>query len=300
MLPVKPFPRAAKRHSWAAALLMLLVAAGLTAAAPAAAQPQVQAFPSPLRFVSQLDLECFRTSPYTPPATAVVTRHLNPILANLPPETNVLGNREQLCVPVAKNNVQPDPETLQFIQYVDLSCYRISGAAINRQLTLRQLNPVLGTMPTRTVVLTVPQQLCVPVFKNNLVPPDEVRKLVSYIDLKCYLEQPQTAMNRGLTLNHLNPLLTHLARHTVGVTFNRQLCVPVSKNNSIPSDVLPIVQYVDLEKWDISTPALSPTVNLQLTHLNPVLAHLPTEFAVLYGGTQLLLPVAKNNLIPPG
>ena len=52
------------------------------------------------------------------------------------------------------------------------------------------------------------------------------------------------------------PRSSGLAAHTASVTFNRQLCVPVQKNNQvIPDDVLNVVRWVDLEKFDIVTPA---------------------------------------------
>ena len=82
---------------------------------------------TPRAFASALDLECFRINQYAPPATNIVTTHLNPVLANLPVETVTLGVREQLCVPVAKNNVIPPQAVLDFVKYVDLSCYRIQG-----------------------------------------------------------------------------------------------------------------------------------------------------------------------------
>ncbi|WP_117209865.1 hypothetical protein [Allorhizocola rhizosphaerae] len=288
------------KRGWVATVLMGLVA-GLTAAAPAtAASPGIQAMPSPLRFVSHLDLECFKTNPYQPPQTAIFTRHLNPVLAHLPNETHVLGPREQLCVPVAKNNVLPPAGVLEFVRFVDLSCYKIQGASVNTQLNLRHLNPQLQNLPPRNVYLTVPVQLCVPVIKNGLYPPPEIRQLAMYIDLKCYIEQPNAPLNIGLGLRHLNPVLANLPAHEARVTYNRQLCVPVQKNNQpIPPEVLNIVRWIDLEKFDIITPALQAPFNLTINHLNPALAHLPTEQVQIQQATQLMLPVAKNNVIPP-
>jgi hypothetical protein len=74
------------------ALVALLVSVlGTGAAASAPAQAPAQALPSPLRFTSFLDLECFATEPYQPPDTVIVTRHLNPMLADLPEEKTRLG-----------------------------------------------------------------------------------------------------------------------------------------------------------------------------------------------------------------
>lgn len=286
--------------AWGAAALMAIVAS-VSVAAPATAQPSAQALPSPLRFVSSLDLECFRTNTYVPPTTTILTRHLNPVLANLPQETHTLGVREKLCVPVAKNNVFPPSDVIDFVRFVDLSCYRISGTTVAFPLNLRHLNPVFSNLPARNVTLAYPQHLCVPVIKNNVTPPAEVLSLVRYIDLKCYVETPQASLNVGVNLRHLNPVLANLAPHNASVTFNRQLCVPVQKNNQlIPADVLNIIRWVDLELFDIATPALTAPFTLQLRHINPSLVNLPLETAVIQQGFQLGLPVAKNNVIPPG
>jgi len=203
-------------------------------------------------------------------------------------------------VPVAKNNVIPPPGVVDFVRFVDLSCYRTTGINVNLPLNLRHLNPLLTTLPPRNVVITTPQHLCVPVIKNGVMPPPEVRQLVSYIDLKCYLEQPQASLSLPLNLRHLNPVLTSLAAHDVRVTLNRQLCVPVQKNNQpIPPAVLNIVRWLDLEMFDTVTPALTVPVNLTITHLNPLLANLPSESVTIQQATQLGLPMAKNNVIPP-
>lgn len=299
MSPV-PTPRRALRRLQVATVLMVLVAGGLSSAGSATAAPAPQALPSPLRFTSSLDLECFRTNTYVPPAVTFLTRHLNPVLAGLPAENVTLGAREQLCVPVAKNDVIPPAGVIEFVRFVDLACYRITGTNVNTTLRLDHLNPVLADVPTKSVVITVPQQLCVPVIKNGLVPPDEVRRLVSFIDLKCYLEQPQTSLHKALILSHLNPVLANLPRHQADVTFNRQLCVPVAKGTqAIPADVLNIVRWIDLEKYDIFTPATTVPVNLMLRHLNPLFANFPAEPVTMQQSTHVLLPVAKNGVIPP-
>jgi hypothetical protein len=283
-----------------AVALVILVSITVGGAAASAQQPQP--LPTPLRFVSNLDLECFRTPPYQPPVTfSIVTRHLDPVLAHLPAEATPLGPREQLCVPVAKNNIIPPADVLPFIRFVDLACYRIQGQTVNQPLRLTHLNRVFADLPVRSVTIFFPQQLCVPVIKNGVVPPPEVRRLVQYIDLKCYIEAPQVALNRTVNLRHLNPVLGHLPAHNAAITFNRQLCVPVQKNNQqIPPDVLEIIRWIDLEKYDIVTPPLPVAVNLTLNHLNPLLAGLPTEPVTITGAQQLLLPVAKNGVIPPG
>jgi hypothetical protein len=291
--------RLLRRRTAAAATLL---AAAVVALPLVSAPAEAVVLPTPKAFVSNLDLECFRTPAYTPPTTQVRTRHLNPVLTGIPIETVTLGPRQQLCVPVAKNGVIPPSPALDFLRYVDLACYRITGASLNRTLTLSHLNPQLASLPRRTVTLTSPQQLCVPVLKRGTNPPADVVRLVSYIDLKCYLESPQTALGVGLGLSHLNPLFaTGLAAHQGQVTFNRQLCVPVGKNSEvIPADVLNIVRWVDLEKFDLVTPALATPRNVTLAHLNPSLAGLPVEELTIQVANSIMLPVAKNGAVPPG
>lgn len=284
------------------AALTMILASALAGPAASAVPPPPLALPAPLPFVANLDLECYRTNPYTPPTTAVFTQHLNPVLTGLPAETVVLGNREKLCVPVAKNNVNPPPGVLEFVRYVDLSCYRIQGQPANRRLLLTHLNPVLREMgaPPNENAITVPEHLCLPVIKNGLVPPAEVLRLVQFIDLKCYATL-LTPLNIPLTLSHLNPVLGHLPRSQVRVTESRQLCVPVRKNQQpIPTDILNIVRWIDLEMYDMVTAPLPSPVNLTLRHINPAMSHLPQEQVVFNQAIQIGLPVAKNNAIPPG
>jgi hypothetical protein len=259
-----------------------------------------QTLPDPHTFVSNLDLECWQTVPYTPAFPPILTHHLNPVLSGLPDEKVTLGARQQLCSPVAKNGVIPPSSVLPFIQYVDLSCYQVTGINVNRPLNLTQLNPVLAGLPPQNVVMTSPQQLCVPVIKNNMSPPAAVLALVQYIDLKCYAITPPASANVPLTLSQLDPVLASMPAQKVTMQNNRQLCVPVQKNNqAIPANVLNIVRWIDLEKYDVtpSTP-VSPFA-LALNHINPLLVTLPTEQTSLTQPLQLAVPVAKNGAIPP-
>ena len=284
-------------------LITIALSATLTGIGTATpATNQALALPTPLAFVSNLDLECFKTDPFQPAVSApIVLSHLNPVLANLPRESVTLGPRTQLCAPVAKNGRIPPPGVLDFVRFVDLSCYQIRGATLNFPLVLSHLNPLLSTLPRQSVRLIAPDQLCLPVIKNNVVPPPEVLNLVRYIDLKCYVIQPQVPLNIGLNLAQLNPVLGNIPRADVRVVENRQLCVPVRKNEQvIPPEVLNIVRWIDLEKFDIIAPPLPTTISLRLQHINPLLANLPAEPARLTGAAQLGLPVAKNGVIPPG
>ncbi|GAB1818870.1 hypothetical protein [Herbidospora sp. RD11066] len=259
------------------------------------------ALPTPKDLTAYLDLECYKTNQYQPPATTLTLRHLNPVLANLPIETVQLGPREQLCVPVAKNNQQPPSPALDFIRYIDLACYRISGLNVGTGLVLSHLNPLFQGAARTQVTMTVPQQLCVPVIKNNVVPPSEVLAFVRHIDLKCYAITPNNPLGAQIGLRQLNPVLVPLIpNHAAQVTYARQLCVPVQKaGDVIPDSVLNIVRWIDLEKFDINV-AATPQVGLVIRHINPVLAGLPQEQVVLTGASQLALPVAKNGAFPPG
>ncbi|MFI6513264.1 hypothetical protein ACIBCT_37155 [Streptosporangium sp. NPDC050855] len=282
--------------------LVAVVVAALAVAFLGAPPAGALAPPTPKDLTAFLDLECFRTSPYQPPATVLTVRHINPALTNLPIETVTLGPREQLCVPVAKNNQLPPSPALDVIKYIDLACYRISGTTVNTGLVLSHLNPLFQNLPRTQISMNTPQQLCVPVIKNNVVPPAEVLSIVRHIDLKCYAITPNALLNQQVGLRQLNPVLVgKIPTHGVQVRHARQLCVPVQKaGDAIPPEVFALVRWIDLEKFDIVAPTTLPTVTLSLRHVNPVLAGLPAEQAVLSGASQLALPVAKNGNLPPG
>ncbi|MEU5863361.1 MULTISPECIES: hypothetical protein [unclassified Nonomuraea] len=290
-------------HRYATTAVRRLLSAGLAvfAAAFLVATPAgALALPTAKEFVSNLDLDCYKTTTYQPPAVTLSLRHINPVLANQPPVQVTLGQRTQVCVPVAKNNVIPPASVLDYVRYVDLSCYQVTGPQINQPLGLRHLNPVLQGLPGFDVTLNTPQQLCVPVAKNGVVPPADVLRVVSHIDLLCYGHTPNPLMNKALNLTQLNPVLVNqIPPRTVQVGAARQLCVPVQKGgDQIPSDVFDIVRWVDLEKFDVTGPA-TPIVGLNLKHLNPVLANLPAEDVRLTGATQLAVPMSKNGAVPP-
>jgi hypothetical protein len=270
---------------------------------PAAAFAQLPA--SPRRFVDNLDVRCYQISG---PALNVPLRldHLNPLFVSmhLPFENVVLGAPQQLCVPVEKNGVVPPSDTLPFIQFIDWKCYGISGPSLNLPLTLTQLNPVIAGLVGPTVGVTVgaPQQLCVPVVKNNTNPPANVLALVQYLDVKCYGVTSSGGPAAVVTLNHLNPLLA--GRPSEKSTLGQvpvQLCVPVTKNQQpVPDTVIQYVEYSDVLCYPASGASLSQ--NLTLTHINPVLVAmgLPPENVLVGNSLKLCVPVAKNGMLPPG
>ncbi|MEV4104762.1 hypothetical protein AB0J42_31345 [Nonomuraea sp. NPDC049649] len=288
-------PRLAARRLLSA--ILGLVAMVFLVAPPVSAL----ALPTPRQLVSYLDLECFKTSPYEPPPVGLALRHLNPVLSGLPIDEVRLGQREQLCVPVAKDNQILPEEALEFIRYIDLACYRVTGSVLGKPLTLSHLNPLLRGHPDRQIRMNRPEQLCVPVAKNGVMPPDEVLRVVRHIDLLCYGTLPNYAMDRGITLRQLNPVLVRsIPTAGVKVGLSRQLCVPVYKGgDEIPGVVLDLVRWIDLEKYDVEAEEMKP-VDLRLRHLNPVLAGLPDEKATLTHAVQLGVPVAKDGRVPPG
>jgi len=84
------------------------------------------------------------------------------------------------------------------------------------------------------------------------------------------------------------------------VSSNRQLCVPVRKNNQlIPPAALDIIQWVDLEKFQALEPALITPTTIRLSHLNPLFATLPSVLVTLAKAPWLMVPVVKNGNIPP-
>ncbi len=273
-------------------------------AVPLAVQAQLPA--SPRRFVDNLDVRCYQISNQPPLNLALRLDHLNPLLVKmgLAPENVVLQEPQKLCVPVEKNGQTPPPDTLPFIQYVDWKCYGISGPPLNLPLTLTQLNPVISGLlgPTVSVTMQEPQQLCVPVAKNNSNPPPNVLQLIQYLDVKCYRVDSQVNHSVPVTLRHLNPLFSTLPREnsTIGPA-PQQLCVPVTKNQAvIPTNVQQYIAYSDVLCYPATGVPLGQ--NLTLSHLNPVLVskQLPRENVFVGNSLQLCVPVAKNGMLPPG
>lgn len=286
------------------------VAAVATASPGQSSQPEevdlaMLALPGPNQFVSGLDLECFDT-PGPSLNISLQLKHLNPVLIQLglPTHTVTVGALMQTCVPVQKNGVPPQPAALPFIQQTDLACYKIdaSPVPIPPTLTLKHLNPVLAGLPSHTVILRQPVQLCVPVAKNGVVPTPDVLRLVQFIDLECYSTAASTHPAFGVNLMQLNPQLANIPGQGMTlVSSPRQMCVPVQKNSQvIPTDVQGIVQWIDLEKFQASPiVALPASVSVVLRHLNPLLTTFPQVPVVLQQASALMVPVSKNGAAPP-
>lgn len=281
---------------------MLVATLAMIARAPAA---RAQALPPAKALASSLDLECYRTPGPSLDITVNLT-HLNPVLVGLglPAHPVILRELAQTCVPVRKNATAPAPAALPFVRQFDFACYRVDAQPLPSPvpLDLMHLNPVLANLPDHKVALTRPAQLCVPVAKNGVLPPDAVLALARLVDLECYDVEAQAHPQFTVGLTQLNPQLTGIAPHPMTLaTSPRRLCVPVRKNaQAIPPAILNLVQWIDLEEFAAAPNVAIAPVNVQLDHLNPLFANLPPVNVVLQQAVGLLVPVAKNGAVPPG
>ncbi|MEA2560448.1 MAG: hypothetical protein QOH06_1952 [Acidobacteriota bacterium] len=276
----------------------------LSLGGPVAAQP----LPTPGQFVRFLDIRCYDIPDQPPLNVPLLTTHLNPVLINAgaPAENVFLQEPEDLCVPVRKNAQVVPPASLPFLQYADLKCYRITGQPLNLTLQLSQLNPAIAALygANVNVIVREPQQLCVPVAKNDQFAPPEVLNLIKFLDIKCYRVDAPQIVNQPINLTHLNPLFSGTPTEQAKIfgPTPQQLCVPVAKNNQFPNPaaVAQIIRYSDVLCYNLA--GLPLDRQLKLTHLNPVLRAmgLPPEDVKVTESTKLCVPVAKNGMFPPG
>lgn len=209
-----------------------------------------------LDYIQYIDLKCYNmeTDP-TPLGLPIFLRHLNPMLQGLPVEFVIVQDPQKICVPVAKilpdgTPLFPPPLILRSVQYIDEKCYGVTNSdgfppdPINFFVHLDHLNPVFQQSPLappEDMLMREPQQLCVPVAKNQQFPPPVDIDVVSQIDLKCYgivdpaSGLPGPPLNMPQTLFHLNPVLTTLSPERVLVQEPQQLCVPVQKSLQPPA-----------------------------------------------------------------
>jgi hypothetical protein len=274
-----------------------------TAALPPTASAQT---PTPDAFVRNLDVRCYRIPPgQAPLGITLRLDQLNPVLAQVPPQNVVVQAAQDLCVPVSKDDEVPPPDVLPFLKYVDWTCYGITGPSLDLPLHLDHLNPVIVKKlgPGLDVTVREPQQLCVPVIKNNVSPPKSVASLVSFLDVECYRLDPFAFISVvPIRLTHLNPLFADLAPEDVALEGPGvpQLCVPVMKNQRSPSrQFFNHIRFSDVLCYAMQ--GLPLNRQLTLTHLNPVLSGmgLPPENVYVTDSDRLCVPVAKNGLFPP-
>lgn len=270
---------------------------------PVVAQAQV---PDPSAWTRFLDLRCYEIPNQPALLVPLTLTHLNPVLVEmgLEDEHVTLGQPNQLCVPVRKNNQVIPNNVLAFLRWLDWKCYKIAGPSIDVELRLDHLNPLIAGWfgPNLDVKVREPEQLCVPVRKNNTVIPTAVLDFIQWIDVKCYRVETETVNpNVPITLTHLNPLFSTLPAEnaTIYGPYPLQLCVPVAKNGKTPPDsVLRQVQYSDVLCYRLQ--GLPLNKQLTLHHLNPVLKDmgLPPENVWVTDSEELCVPVAKNGDFP--
>jgi hypothetical protein len=273
---------------------------------PSFGQPASAPPPTPFELSSGLDYECRNVSPAAPPVPMLPIRQLNPVLKDQIPQVSVqLEPLQQLCVPVAKNNRMPPAAARPFVEASDIACYQASAPEFDVDLKLTHLNPVLAGLPNEFVRITQLQQVCFPVRKNAQQMTAQVRNLDSYIDQACYhLEEPTTVANQQLDLKHLNPVIAawnYPDRHVV-MQRAKTLCVPIAKNENVPTAVQDVVQWLDFLKYDVDVVAgAGPAFQLTLTHMNPLFNFVPSFPVTVYPEPiQLMVPVEKNDRVPPG
>lgn len=188
-----------------------------------------------LPFIRYVDWKCYGISGSPLNKTLTLTQ-LNPVISSLFGSTVsvTLQEPQLLCVPVMKNSASPPANVLQLVQELDVKCYRVtSSSTATHPIQLTHLNPVLATLPPETSTVGVPQQLCVPVTKNQRQPPSTILPYVQFADVLCY-RASGASLGQNLTLRHLNPLMTTLPSENVFIGSSLNLCVPVAKNGVFP------------------------------------------------------------------
>lgn len=219
--------------------------------------------------------------------------------------TALIGTLGALALPASEAHAQALPTPKQLVSGLDLECYRTPGPALDIELTLSHLNPVLRELglPAHQVRIKELVQTCVPVRKNNAFPAPAAFPFIRHIDFACYrLEAQPFPAPVPINLTHLNPVLSNLPQHLVWLERPAQLCVPVGKNGILPPPaVLALVQFIDLECYQ-TDPLPHPQFAVGLTQLNPQLQDdiAPHGMALVSEPRQLCVPVRKNaQFIPP-
>jgi hypothetical protein len=202
----------------------------------------------------------------------------------------------------ARAQALPSPAAL--VGGLDLECYRTPGPALDIDVNLTHLNPVLlarGLQPHKVTIREL-AQTCVPVLKNNASPLPGALPFERHIDFACYRVDAAPLPNPvPINLTHLNPVLANLPAHNITLERPAQLCLPVAKNGILPPpDVQAFVQYIDLECYE-ADPLPYPQFVVGLSQLNPQLQGIPPHPMTLdWMRRQLCVPVRKNaQPIPP-
>jgi hypothetical protein len=188
-----------------------------------------------LPFIRFVDWKCYGItgSPINVPLTLT---QLNPVMSSLfgPTVSVTLREPQLLCVPVVKNSAAPPANVLQLVQELDVKCYRAENTeTATKNIKLTHLNPLLAGIAPEVSTVGIPQQLCVPVIKNQRMPPSSILPFVQFADVLCY-RASGASLGMNLTLRHINPLLTTLPSENVFIGSALNLCVPVAKNGVFP------------------------------------------------------------------
>ncbi len=191
---------------------------------------------NPLRLIQYTDLACYRADPLEETKVYKLRlSQLNPVLERLEDQEIKVGQLRQLCTPVEKRGAEVPDEVLRFIQHLDVACYEVRGEAMEVGLKLSHLNPLLRRMETHSAAVERPTRLCVPVAKNERIPPKEVLKLLRWVDLLKYrISLTSEVQVFGLRLRHLNPLFEDYRPFDVRLGGPTTLAVPVAKNGYFP------------------------------------------------------------------
>lgn len=284
---------------------LALCAVLLAASVPAAAQSPAP-WPPVDQVVSHIDQRCYTFPPQHPVGVPLTLSHLNPVLvaAGAKDHDVELQEAQDLCVPIQKDDEFIPPGVLKIVQWIDWECFGIKGDPLDITLKIDHLNPVIKAKlgPRDEVIVREPQQLCVPVVKDGKIPPDDVLRLIQYLDVECFrVEARQPVGGQRIRLTHLNPVLEGLPIEDAAIVprFATQLCVPVAKNfNFPPHDVYLYAAFTDSLCYDIQAPPLDRT--LKLDQLNPVLVdRIGTHEVGPFRSHKLCVPVAKNGNFPP-
>jgi hypothetical protein len=286
------------RNALSHVVLLLSVLSLLPAALSA------QPFPPVADIVSHIDQHCYRMPPQHPVGIPLTLSHLNPIFvqAGLPKQDVVLNDPQELCVPVQKEDEEPPTAVLKVVRWLDWECFGITGPSLDFHLLITQLNPVIQHLlgPRDDLIVREPQQLCVPVAKNGVNPPDEVIRLIEHLDVECFRVDARNPVGgQTIRLTHQNPLLEDLPSEVDTILPPRaiQLCVPVAKKgDQLPDDILPYVQLTDVLCYNLDSPPLSQLI--KLSQLNPVLVdQIPQIEVGPFTSRKLCVPVTKR--LPP-
>jgi hypothetical protein len=211
------------------------------------------------------------------------------------------GIAAPLTLPLSSARAQALPNPKPFVSGLDLECYRTPGPALNKEVLLSHLNPVLRDelhLPPHRVKITELAQTCVPVRKDAGQPGPAALPFIRQVDFACYrIEADPLPGEMSINLTHLNPVLQDmgLPQHTVFLRRPVQLCLPVAKNGKHPKEeILNLVQFLDLECYE-TRPIDPQTFSVTLTQLNPQLTGIPPHKMNLDSEPrQLCVPVRKN------